>query len=442
MEALGRICVFLKAPVPGAVKTRLVPAVGRVGAAVLAKAFFEDSWHALARVAWARPVVALAGAFAVSPGAEVWPQGEGDLGDRMERILQRALSDAPFALALGADTPGLPARLVEAARDHLARADAVLGPSPDGGFYLLGLRRCPPGLLAGLPWGVLKTREYVVERLRGAGMAPALLEEWSDLDRPEDLRRFARTDLDAPATRCALLRHPPAPPLIDVVVPALDEAGAIAQVVRGLLRPRVRSVVVVDNGSRDGTGSLAAAAGARVVLEPRRGYGAACLAGVRSLPADSEIIVFCDGDASDDPSLLPRLVRPIEEDEADLVIGSRTRGRCEPGALTPQQRLGNAIACRWLTMRYGQPTTDLGPFRAIRTSALIRLRMADRDYGWTVEMQIKAARQGLRYAEIPVPYRRRIGRSKISRTIRGTLGCFTKIFGLLLRHDLLRGRAR
>lgn len=228
---------------------------------------------------------------------------------------------------------------------------------------------------------------------------------------------------------------------VDVVIPALDEAGSIQQVVGKIPRPFVRSVVVVDNGSKDGTGALARASGATVVEEPRRGYGRACLAGLSALPEGGEVVVFLDADGSDDPALIPALVAPIASGVADLVIGSRVLGQAEPGALTPQQRVGNWLAATWLRRRFGQAATDLGPFRAIRSSSLARLGMSDPDYGWTVQMQLAAAQRGLRYLEVPVPYFRRVGASKISGTVRGTLGAAVKILGLLAWHDLL-GRRR
>lgn len=207
-----------------------------------------------------------------------------------------------------------------------------------------------------------------------------------------------------------------------------------------MLRQRVRTVVVVDNGSRDRTPLEASARGARVVCEPQRGYGAACLAGLNALPADCEVVVFADGDGSDNPEDLPALLAPVTTGAANLVVGSRALGQVEHGALSPQQRLGNALASGWLRLRFGLPATDLGPFRAVRRQALRNLNMRDRGYGWTVEMQIKAARLALRYAEVPVRYRRRIGRSKISGTVRGTLGAGVKILGLLVRGTTLFSR--
>ena len=229
---------------------------------------------------------------------------------------------------------------------------------------------------------------------------------------------------------------------VDVIIPALDEAGSIGVVVKAIPEASVRSVIVVDNGSRDATADVARRAGAIVVHEPRRGYGSACLAGIRALPKDSEIVVFMDADGSDDPALLPELIDPILCGAADLVIGSRELGQREPGALTAPQRIGNFIAASWLRYRFDLPATDLGPFRAIRTGALVALRMTDPDFGWTIEMQVKAARRRLKYVEIAVPARARsAGTSKLSGTVRGAMGAAAKIIGMLAWHDLLALRS-
>jgi glycosyltransferase involved in cell wall biosynthesis len=227
--------------------------------------------------------------------------------------------------------------------------------------------------------------------------------------------------------------------VIDVIIPALDEQACVGAVVTRVPRPPVRMVLVVDNGSTDDTAGEARRAGATVVREPRRGYGSACLAGMAALPADSSLVVFLDADGSDDPGLIPELLRPILEGRADLVVGARAASRAERGALTMLQRVGNQIAARWLRARFGLRATDLGPFRAIRRSALDALDMRDRGYGWTVEMQIKAARARLRYAEVPVTCRRRrAGRSKVAGTLAGVVGASVKILGLLAWHDLVR----
>jgi hypothetical protein len=196
----GHICVFAKPPRPGDVKTRLAPVVGIDGAAALARAFFQDTWAMIGALGWARAVLATTeepgssretlDTLEIEAGAEVWLQGGGDLGRRIERVLRRALERGPCAIALGADSPGLPARALEQARDALGAADAVLGPCDDGGFYLLGLNRCPEGLLDGIPWSSDRTFERTLARLRQSGLSVATLEPWFDVDHPGDLDRL------------------------------------------------------------------------------------------------------------------------------------------------------------------------------------------------------------------------------------------------------------
>ena len=223
-----------------------------------------------------------------------------------------------------------------------------------------------------------------------------------------------------------------ATPRIVVVIPALDEEEAIGAVVREI-PPVVHEVIVVDNGSRDLTPEAARVAGARVVSEPRRGYGHACLAGIAAA-GEADVFVFLDGDHSDYPAQLVDVVAPILEGRADLVIGSRSRGRREAGAHPWHAVLGTRACVGLMNLLAGSRATDLGPFRAITAGALRQLDMRDRNYGWTVEMQVKAARRGLRVVEVPVDYRPRIGRSKVSGTVRGTVGAGTKIIATILRH--------
>ncbi len=218
---------------------------------------------------------------------------------------------------------------------------------------------------------------------------------------------------------------------IAVVIPTLNEADAIGRVIAEV-PSWVDDIVVADNGSTDSTADVARLHGARVVTARRRGYGSACLAGIAALD-HPDVVVFLDGDYSDHPEEMGAVVDPIVQNEADLVIGSRILGACERKALTHQARFGNRLAC-WLMDRiWGVRFTDLGPFRAIRTSCLKQLGMSDPDFGWTVEMQVKAARQGLRTCEVPVSYRRRIGESKISGTIRGSMAAGFRILATIFQ---------
>jgi glycosyltransferase involved in cell wall biosynthesis len=223
---------------------------------------------------------------------------------------------------------------------------------------------------------------------------------------------------------------------IDVVIPALNEEASLPLVLAHLPRSSVRRIVVADNGSTDGTARVAREGGAEVVAAARRGYGSACLAGLAHLrrTGPPDVAVFVDADYSDHPEELPAVVAPILAGTADLVIGSRVLGRRERGALLPQARAGNLVACLLIRIFYGHRFTDLGPFRAVRWDALERIGMADPDFGWTAEMQVKAVRLGLRCAEVPVSYRRRVGVSKITGTITGTVRAGYKILWTVARH--------
>ncbi len=228
-------------------------------------------------------------------------------------------------------------------------------------------------------------------------------------------------------------------PRISVIIPAHNEANAIGLVLAEIPAGLVQEVIVVDNNSTDATGPAARAGGATVLREPRPGYGYACLAGMayafgQPQSEQPDIVVFLDGDHSDFPEQMPDLLAPLLQGTADMVIGSRALGVREKGSLLPQQRFGNWLAARLLRLRYGGTVTDLGPFRAILAPALLSLHMEDKTYGWTVEMQVKAARQGLRTVEVPVRYRKRIGTSKVSGTVRGTLGAGYKILWTIFRY--------
>jgi glycosyltransferase involved in cell wall biosynthesis len=220
---------------------------------------------------------------------------------------------------------------------------------------------------------------------------------------------------------------------VSVIIPALNESESIGHVVASMPWAAIAECIVVDNGSTDGTAQAAAAAGARVVTSPR-GYGAACKAGAAAAIATSAILVFMDGDGSDVISDLPRLVAPIENGEADFVIGSRLRGHIEPGAMLPSQLFAGRFVSLLLRVLHGVRYTDMGPFRAIRRASLEQLKMTEMTYGWNLEMQAKAAKRRLRIIEIPVDYlRRKGGTSKVSGNLLATLKTGVRIMAVLFR---------
>ena len=229
--------------------------------------------------------------------------------------------------------------------------------------------------------------------------------------------------------------------VVDLIIPAFNEEGAIGGVVDAVPRERIREIVVCDNNSADATAAIAAARGATVVPAPRPGYGSACLAGLAYLarrpPADRpDVVAFCDGDGSDYPGQLARVLGPLADGEVDLVIGSRALGRRQAGAMLPHQRFGNWLATTLIRWRWGVAFTDLGPMRAVTYAALERIGMADPDFGWTVEMQVKAARLGLRCAEVPVDYRARAaGYSKVSGSLKNSLLAGEKILRTIFTHS-------
>lgn len=288
------VVVFAKPPVVGEVKTRLAPPAR---AAALARAFLADTFAALRSVAWAAPV--LATTAAIDPAldlelaAPIWMQGDGDLGARIERVLRRALVSSPRAIAMGADTPGLPITALDRAHAALRTADAAIGPTEDGGFYLLALRTCPEGLLAGLPWSRADTFATTLARLRAHGLSTVVLDTWFDVDRPSDLERLrgllAARVVSASATWSALNT-------ISVVMPVLDEERRIGAALADLVSlGGLHEVIVVDGGSTDRTVEIGRSAGARIVTAPR-GRGPQLNAGAAA--ATGDVLLFLHADTT------------------------------------------------------------------------------------------------------------------------------------------------
>lgn len=216
-------------------------------------------------------------------------------------------------------------------------------------------------------------------------------------------------------------------------MPVLNEERSIALVLDAIPKDRVNEIVVVDNGSTDRSVTIARSKGAKVVHEERRGYGRACLTGLRALD-HSDVVVFLDGDYSDFPEELPQLIAPFERGEADFVIGSRLLGSWEAGSIQPQVLWRNRVACTLIKLFFKKRYTDIGPFRAIRFSVLESFHMRDPSYGWNIEMQLKAAKRGTKTVEIPVRYRKRLGESKLTGHFRGSFSATLKTFWTILRH--------
>lgn len=224
-------------------------------------------------------------------------------------------------------------------------------------------------------------------------------------------------------------------PKVTVIIPAFNEEKSIGKVVHAISREVVSHVIVVSNASTDNTKQVAAEAGAIVLEENRMGYGWACLMGIeKANELKTDIVVFLDGDFSDYPEEIPEVIAPILNEDVDLVIGSRVLGKREKGSLTPQQIFGNWLATKLIRIFYGAKFTDLGPFRAMKMNSLNQLGMADKTYGWTIEMQIKAVKKKMKFVEVPVNYKKRIGVSKVSGTVKGTIMAGIKIISAVFKY--------
>jgi len=363
-----RICVFAKPPVPGSVKTRLIPLLGPDDAARLAAAFLRDTWAFVSRLPWANPVIASTPGELpkdLSDNAEVWQQGEGDLGDRLENILSRALYDSDAVLAIGADSPGLPSRLLEQARLALTHADAVIGPSADGGFYLLGLRSCPTGLLSGISWSQQTTYAETIAKLQNAYRTVHVLEPWFDVDTPEDLSKLtsliAARKIAAPHTERFLAGLPDsefAARLIrcSVIIPALNEMECLPDTLAVLQQHEwIHEVIVANGGSTDGTAEwLRSRQFARLIDAPR-GKGPQLNAGAQA--ATGDIFLFLHADC-----LLPE---QAGTELASILQSKRAAGGCFEVRFYPEGQFALrmvAAGINWRTRLTGSATGDQGIF--------------------------------------------------------------------------------
>jgi glycosyltransferase A (GT-A) superfamily protein (DUF2064 family)/molybdopterin-guanine dinucleotide biosynthesis protein A len=425
------LLVVAKAPFPGRSKTRLSPPLTDVEAAAVAEAALADTLAAVAACGADRLVLALEGEPGpwLPPGFEVVPQVEGGFNERLAAAWSHL--DGP-GLQIGMDTPQVTPGLLDAALGVVAEgADAALGLAEDGGWWALGLHRPQPGVFDGVPMSRGDTGARQHERLRELGLAVADLPVLRDLDDAEDARAIAAL---VPGSRTAsqvdaLLGEPVR---VDVILPVLNERDAIPWVLERM--PKGYRPIVVDNGSDDGSAQVAAELGAEVVAESRRGFGAACYAGLAA--ATAPVVAFMDCDASLDPGDLPAVCASVLDGDADLVLGARD-------AAAGAQPLHGRIANRYLAGRVrrycGADVSDIGPMRAARREDLLGLGIADRRSGWPLEMVLRAGQSGWRITELPVPYRARVGKSKVTGTLGGT---FKAVKDMRAQLALARAAAR
>jgi glycosyltransferase A (GT-A) superfamily protein (DUF2064 family)/molybdopterin-guanine dinucleotide biosynthesis protein A len=406
------LLVMAKAPVPGRAKTRLTPPLTTVEAAAVAEAALADTLEAVAACGADRRIVALDGEPGewLPEGFTVVPQVEGTFNERLAAAWAHAGGPG---LQIGMDTPQVTPALLDDSLAVVADGawDAALGLAEDGGWWALGLARAHPEAFAGVPMSRADTGLLQRKQLEALGLAVAELQVLRDLDDIDDVRAVVAL---APRTRTARRVRALLEPAVDVVLPVLNEREAIPWVLERM--PKGYRPIVVDNGSDDGSAQVAADFGATVVVEPRRGFGAACFAGLAA--ATAPVVAFMDCDASLDPADLTTVCAPVLEGEADLVLGAR---QDRPGAQPLHGRVANRYLARQIRRRCGAEVTDLGPMRAARRAALLGLGIADRRSGWPLEMVLRAGRDGWRITELPVPYRPRVGRSKVTGTLGGTL---------------------
>ena len=422
---------FARPPVPGKVKTRLATFLGPQHAATLYRRLLKHCLHELQQ-----PDVAVEIHSAtkeeihilqqMASGLPVRVQTEGDLGQRMAHALCEAaapLSDETPVILCGTDIPAYCYAIGRQSAAMLSPGACVLGPTGDGGYYLVGMmagdlrnRARVSSAFEGVAWSTERTLKQQLDRLHVLGFSVRLAPELRDIDTFDD---FAQWKEEPNCFARDLF------PDLRVILPVLNEEESLPGVLRDLFALNYfREIICADNGSSDASVRIAVAAGASVTHCPERGYGATCLAALDHLRQQGgcDVVLFADADGADDPASIPHILAPVVSDRVDLALAARRSDLAETGALQGHQRLGNRVVTALVRLLYGYPYHDLGPLRAIRWAALERLHMEDRNYGWTVEMQIRAVREGLRIQELPVAYRRRqAGQSKVSATLRGSL---------------------
>jgi rSAM/selenodomain-associated transferase 1 len=467
------LIVVAKRPAAGQTKTRLSPPLSEDEASGLYECMLKDTLQLMRGVDDVTHVLAYLPEEEkvyfrdLAPGFDLIPQIGQDLGARLDNATTHFLERGyERVVVMDSDSPTLPLEHLKAAFDALeGENDVVMGPCEDGGYYLIGFRRPAPRLLREVRMSTPDVMRDTLALAAEEGRRVRLLPTWYDVDDADSLARLqaelahlsetvgshtrlflreenllAATSPSAGERTSGDSESSSTPLQIAVIVPALNEAGNIQSLVGEVQATQVSgaaiSVIVVDNGSSDETAEKAKLGGARVVLEPQRGYGYACAAGAAAAEG-AEALVFMDGDYSSSPVDLPHLLAPLVLDQADLCLGSRELGGIQPGAMPAHQRFGNRLVSRLMRLLYGLDLTDLSPYRAIRRDLLLALNMQEMTYGWHTEMTVKAARRGYRIVEVPVSwYRRRAGQSKVGGTLRGTALAAWFILGVTLRYGL------
>jgi len=471
--------LFARPPLPGRVKTRLASFLGDERAAALYRKLLERSLGAFGEElrASAGPGARLAVYSADAGGLDLLgelcteaglPPGslhlqaeDSDLGARMaaalyecaERALAAGLGPEHPVLLTGTDIPEYRPAVARRAARVLQEAEVALGPTRDGGYYLIGMRaglakdlHLLQRIFAGMHWSQADVFARQTEALRRAGLrtgGEGELPVLRDLDTINDFAEYLGAREGGASEAARELRS--FFPDIRVILPVLNEAENLEYTL-GPIRTSgfFREIICADNGSADGSPEIAERLGARVTHCAERGYGVTCLTALADLRkrGGCEIVCFMDADGADDPTLLPDLLAPLARNECDFALIARDASLSEPGALHAHARFGNWLITRLMKLFWKQDFRDLGPFRALRWEALEALQMDDRNYGWTVQMQIRAVRQGLRIREIPAPYRKRhAGRSKVTASLRGSYLAGKIIFRTLFRELFRRSAA-
>lgn len=480
MTSRASLLVMAKEPKPGSAKTRLIPSLSAERAADLARCFLLDSIDLGHKAA--TEVDNLTVKIACSPAesepyfrqllddVDVVPQAGETLGHRLDHVIDHELTAGyQLVAAINSDGPSLPVSSLVAAYQTLKRpeVDIVLGPTEDGGYYLIGMKQRWPEITIDVEMSTPTVLADTLAVAESLGARVELLPTWFDIDEPQDLDRLRR-DIDAGVgcgqhtinffaaneeeTTCVsevrsttgITSSTTAARRVSVAViaPALNEAGNIGTVVSKVLQPPADAqrketgggtttpnvelavtMIVVDNGSNDDTPTQARNAGAVVVNEDRRGYGYACKAGAEhAIDQGAQIIAFIDGDQSSRPEELDKLLQPLLNGSADLVLGSRTKGTIDKGAMAPHQRFGNWLTSRLMRSIYKIEVTDLGPYRALTSDLYQQLAMSEMTFGWPTEMMVKAAKLNARVMEVPVTWLNRAeGKSKVSGTVKGSV---------------------